>query len=105
MTARKNMVLPNVVQQAAPGNVSAREYWEVFDHWDPTKTLQVVAGIRRRSWEPLANTRWVWQAQRFEVARSTEDGRKRLPSKWRHQETFAGAACPHTLGLANRRSQ
>jgi hypothetical protein len=62
MIARQILALPNVVQQAAPGNVSTR-------------------GLPERC-------SIVWIKQRHYRS-------------WRHEETFAGAACPHTLSLAH----
>jgi DUF971 family protein len=44
MIAQNILALPKVVQQAAPGNVSTREFTKaVFDRSHQTKTLQVVA--------------------------------------------------------------
>ena len=62
MIARKVLALPNVVQQAAPGNVS---------------TLGLL--------------------ERCSIVRI----KQRYYRSCRHQETFAGAACQHTLSLAN----
>jgi len=60
--ARKILALLNVVQQAAPGNVSTR-------------------GL----------------SERCSIVRS----KQRHCRLWPHQETFAGAACQHTLSLEN----
>jgi hypothetical protein len=62
MIARKILALLDVVQQAAPGNVSTR-------------------GL----------------PERCSIVRS----KQRHCRLWPHQETFAGAACQHTLSLAN----
>ena len=62
MIARKIVALPDVVQQAAPGNVSTRGLPERCS----------IVRIKQRHYR-----------------------------SWRHQETFAGAACQHKMSLAN----
>jgi hypothetical protein len=62
MIARKIWTVPDVVQQAAPGNVSMRGLQE----WCS------IVRIKQRHYRSFP-----------------------------HQETFAGAACPHALSLAN----